>query len=247
MNLLLLASYELDGDEASIDGPRAAHVREVLKLTVGDSLRVGVIDGPRGRADVLEIGADAVRLRCRLGDAVPPRPRVDLVLALPRPKVLKRLFAPLASLGIDRLHLSNAAKVERYYFDSHALRPELMRERLLEGLAQARDTRLPRVEVHKSLKVLVEDRLDELHPHAKRLLADPAFDRSPAVAAGRVGADDHVLIALGPEGGWTDYERDLFGRHGFAGVGLGPRPLRSDIATIALLSVVHEALRAKVE
>lgn len=242
MNLLLLEPHELDGDEATIEGARAAHVREVLKLAVGDSLRVGVVDGPRGRAELLAVG-DAVSMRCRLGHT-PPRPRVDLLLALPRPKVLKRLFAPLASLGVDRLHLTNAAKVERYYFDSHALRPELVRERLLDGLAQARDTRLPRVEVHKSLKKLVEDELDALHPGAKRLLADPAYARSPAAAASRVGERGRILLALGPEGGWTDYERDLFGRHGFAGVGLGPRPLRSDVATIALMSVVHEALRA---
>ena len=53
-----------------------------------------------------------------------------------------------------------------------------------------------------------------------------------------------MLLALGPEGGWSDYERDLFERHGFVGVGLGPRILRSDTAVIALLALVHEALRA---
>lgn len=243
MNLLLLEPDELESERVELTDARAAHVRDVLKLGPGDSLRVGRIDGPVGRAEVLEVGGASVTLRCRLDGDAPPRPPVDLVLALPRPKVLKRLYAPLASLGLGRLHLTNASKVERYYFDSHALDAALIRARLLEGLAQARDTRLPVVEIHKSLKALVEDRLDALHPEAVRLLADPAYSRSAARAASRPGPARRVLLALGPEGGWTAYERDLFERHGFVGVGLGPRVLRSDVATIALLSVVHEALR----
>ncbi len=242
MNLLLLEPEEASGGEVVLHGARARHVREVLRLDVGDGLRVGVVDGPTGTAEVLQVGPDAVRLALRLGTARPPRPRVDLVLALPRPKVLKRLYAPLAALGVGRLHLTNAAKVERYYFDSHALAPAVIRERLLEGMAQARDPRLPKVEVHRSLRALVEDHLDPVYPEAKRLLADPVYARRASRAAAAVGPGRRVLLALGPEGGWTAFERDLFERHGFVGVGLGPRTLRSDTAAVALLAIVHEAL-----
>jgi RsmE family RNA methyltransferase len=53
-----------------------------------------------------------------------------------------------------------------------------------------------------------------------------------------------VLLAIGPEGGWNDFERGLLEGHGFTPVGLGSRTLRTDTACIALLALVHEALRA---
>lgn len=247
MNLLLLEASEVDDEGVVvIAGARGRHVREVLGAEVGRSVRVGVIDGAIGTAEVIAVDdrAGSVTLRCRLG-AVPSRPRVDLVLALPRPKVLARLYAPLASLGVGTLWLTNAERVERFYFDAHAVRPERARPLLLEGLAQARDTRVPIVRVSKSLKRVVEDELDEARSEggaARRLLADPVYARSPFDVARGTDSTRRVLLALGPEGGWSAYERDLFERHGFVGVGLGPRTLRSDVATIALLALVHAAL-----
>jgi RsmE family RNA methyltransferase len=245
VNLLLLEPDEVSSaGEASLAGPRARHLREVLGVEPGRAVRAGLIDGPLGRAEVRAVEGDRVRLVFRAAGSTPPRPRVDLLLALPRPKVLKRLWAPLASLGVGRVMLTNARRVERYYFDSHAVDPATWRPRMLEGLSQARDTRLPAVEVRKSLKILVEDDLDARCPDARRLLADPVYRRSPFDVARRTPPEQRVLLALGPEGGWTDYERDLLERHGFVGVGLGPRTLRSDVAVVALLALVHEALRA---
>ena len=248
MNLLLVERDELISTESSphgelvLSGDRARHLREVLHVEPGRRLRVGVVDGDVGEAEVLSVDGTDVRVRALGFSPPPPIPRVDLLLAIPRPKVLKRLWAPLASLGVGQIFLTNAERVERFYFDSHALRPETYRPRLVEGLAQARDTRLPRVEVYKSLKILVEDELDLRCPDARRLLADPAYDRSAYDAAHGTAEDRRVLLALGPEGGWNDFERDLLERHGFVGVGLGRRVLRSDIAAVALLAIVHEAL-----
>lgn len=244
MNLVLLEAEELDlRGGARLLGARARHMREVLGVVAGSEVRVGVIEGPRGVARVVRVDADAVELSCALHGEAPARPRVDVLMALPRPKVLKRLFAPLAALGLGRLWLTNAARVERCYFDSHVLREEVHRPLLLEGLAQARDTRVPEVRVERALKPFVEDTLDGLAGDARRVLTDPVYRRSPLDVALETNADRRVLLALGPEGGWSDYERDLFERHGFVGVGLGPRTLRSDTAVTALLAIVHEGLR----
>lgn len=243
MNLLLLEPSEVSpGGDVVLEGDRACHLREVLRVEPGCAVRAGVIDGPIGRAEVRAVEADRVQLTFRAVSEPPPPPPIDLLLAMPRPKVLKRLWAPLAALGVGRVMLTNASRVERYYFDSHAARPETWRPRLLEGLSQARDTRLPRIEVHKSLKTLVEDGLDERSPNARRLLADPGYRRS-AYDLARESRQPRVLLAIGPEGGWSAYERDLLERHAFVGVGLGPRILRSDTAVIALLALVHEGLR----
>jgi RsmE family RNA methyltransferase len=183
----------------------------------------------------------------------PPRPRVDVLLALPRPKVLRRLLAPLASLGVRRLYLSNAERVERCYFDAHVLSPEVQRPLLLEGLAQARDTRLPAVSVHRSLRGLVRNGLPRYAPGARRVLADlddAAARPLPRLRAVCRGARDcgegeepaDVVLAVGPEGGWRDAERALLAEAGFVAASAGPRVLRSDTACVALLALVHDAL-----
>src|SRR5688500_19330680 len=99
-------------------------------------------------------------LHCAFEAAPAPRPPVDLLLALPRPKVMRRLWAQLAALGVGRILLTNAARVERNYFDTHVLTSDCYRPLLVEGLQQARDTRLPVVSIHRQLKILVEDHLD---------------------------------------------------------------------------------------
>jgi RsmE family RNA methyltransferase len=169
---------------------------------------------------------------------------VDLLLALPRPKVLRRLWAQFAALGVGQIILTNAERVERNYFDTHVLTPECYRPLMIEGLQQARDTRLPVVSIHRQFKILVEDDLDRLFTDGLRLVADPAATSS-AGAAVAARADPRVLLAIGPEGGWNDFEMRLLAAHGFQAVGMGPRTLRTDTACVALLTLVHDAIRAR--
>ena len=250
MNVVLIEPSELAPDATVVlTDARAEHVRTVLGAAPGSRVRVGVVDGPLGTARVERVDAAAVVLACDdLAPAPPSRPRVDVLLAVPRPKVLKRLWAPLAQLGVGRILLTSAARVEKYYFDSHAVTPALWRPRLLEGLAQARDTRVPVVTVHRSLERLVTRELDALSGDAKRLVADVAGDRGEAppsvgTACGELGPDARLLLAVGPEGGWLDAERALVAEHGFTTVSLGPRALRTDVACVALLALAHAALR----
>ena len=123
MNLILLEPGEVFADGTVVlTGLRARHVREVLQTAPGEEIRVGVIDGPMGTAAVIEDGKE-IRLRCTLSNEIPPRPRVDLLLAMPRPKVMNSLWPVLASLGVGRILISNTWKTERNYFDTHVLEP----------------------------------------------------------------------------------------------------------------------------
>ena len=244
MNVILVETSELDGmGAATIVGRRAAHIASVLKAAPGDTIRVGVLDGPFGLATIAAIDDHAVRLRCEFESVVPPRPPVDLLLAVPRPKVLRRLWAQLAALGVGRIIVTNAERVERNYFDTHVLTPECYRPLLIEGLQQARDTRLPIVSVHRQFRVLVEDQLDQLSDASVRLVADPRGSASVTAAVGRQPAS-RVLLAIGPEGGWNEFELSLLEAHGFQTVTMGSRTLRSDTACISLLSIVHSAINS---
>jgi RsmE family RNA methyltransferase len=248
MNLLLLEPSELGADNvALVTGARARHLGQVLRAEPGRPVRVGVIDGPMGAGTVLSIDDEHARLACAFDPATPLVPPVDLLLALPRPKVLQRMWAQLAAMGVGRILLTNAARVERNYFDTHILDPAVYRALLIEGLQQARDTRVPIVTVHRQFRILVEDDLDRLCPQPMRLLADPGDD-APACApvrprpeADATGDTARVLLAVGPEGGWNDFERHLLESRGFRRVSLGPRTLRTDTACIALLAVVASA------
>jgi 16S rRNA (uracil1498-N3)-methyltransferase len=154
---------------------------------------------------------------------------------------MRRLWAQISAIGVGQIILTNAERVERNYFDTHVLTPTCYRPLLVEGLQQARDTRLPRVSIHRQFKVLVEDELDALFPRGLRLVADPAATTS----AGSLAPDDggRVLLAIGPEGGWNAFETGMLRDHGFRSVGMGPRTLRTDTACIALLALTHAALK----
>ena len=255
MNLILLEPCEVRegsaGSSASLGGPRGRHLLNVLKVAPGHDVRVGIVDGPCGVGTVESIALGTVTLRCAFDAMVPPRPRVDLLLALPRPKVMRRLWAQLSALGAGQIILTNAERVERNYFDTHVLTPECYRPLLVEGLQQARDTRLPTVSIHRQFKVLIEDDLEGLFPSGsggpdrpcrQRLVADPAA-KKPAAEVVRESVD-RILLAIGPEGGWNDFELALLEAHGFEACGMGARTLRTDTACVALLAIVHDAMKS---
>jgi RsmE family RNA methyltransferase len=244
VNLILLEAHDLDNSSvATLADARAAHLLDVLRVTPGQTVRVGIVDGPLGTGTVERAGDRRVTLRCEFSGDVPPRPPVDLLLALPRPKVLRRLWPQLPALGVGQIILTNAGRVERHYFDTHVITESTYRPLLIEGLQQARDTRVPLVSIHRQFRVLVEDHLDTLFADGPRLVADPGAT-TPIASALADARDQRVLLAVGPEGGWNQFELTLLGAHHFRPIGMGARTLRSDTACISLLALTHAALRA---
>ena len=240
MNLIILQPLEVDvAGRAVLTDERARHIRKVLRAEPGKQLRVGLLDGPLGAGTVVSVDEKQIVLQCEFEAEPPSRPQVDLLLAMPRPKVLKRLWPQLAALGVGRIVLLRADKVERYYFDSHVLKPDFYNERLIEGLQQARCTHLPEVLVRPLFKPFVEDELDGLFSKHWKLLADPSGEK-------RLGDfkfdGERVVLAIGPEGGWTSYELELLKAHGFELFGMGNRVLRTDTATVGLVSTLSEFL-----
>jgi RsmE family RNA methyltransferase len=242
MNLILLEDRDaLDAGRVTLTDGRAEHLTRVLRVTPGQTVRVGLLDGPLGTGTVERIDGESVTLQCAFENTAPARPPIDLLLAVPRPKVMRRLWAPLASLGVGRIVLTNAERVERPYFDSHVLEEATYRPLLVEGLQQARDTQLPDVSIHRRFKVLVEDHLDALCGDSLRVVADPGASASltTTIVSAR---PQRILMAVGPEGGWNSYELSLLDAHGFRAVGLGSRTLRVDTACTALIAIAAAAL-----
>lgn len=249
MNLILLEPFELSNAPIVLSDRRASHILSVLHASPGDSLRIGILNGPVGSATVLSSSpSPSVTISPPTFDpSPPPQPWFDLLLAIPRPKVLHRLFAPLASLGVRNLILTTATKVERFYFDSHWLSPSQYTPLLLEGLEQSSTTSLPSVSICRAFRPFVEDVIPTRFADAPKFVAHPRLNSSsmhpiPPFSQNPPANAPRPLLAVGPEGGWTDFELNLLFSSGFHPLTLGSRALRTDIALFALISSLSPAL-----
>ncbi|WP_110643294.1 16S rRNA (uracil(1498)-N(3))-methyltransferase [Salinicola sp. CPA57] len=233
MNLILLHPDEwIDDTHAVLRDPRRLrHLADVHRAVVGDCLTVGVLGGRMGRGELLSLNDTEAQFRVTL-DREPPAPLpVHLLLALPRPRMLARTLEHVSALGVKRVTLMHTRRVEKSYWQSPELKPEKMRQHLLLGLEQARDTRLPEITLETRFKPFVEDRLPALLEDQRGLLAHPGLARECPRAI-----SDPTLLAIGPEGGFVDYEVDRFLELGFEGIHLGERILRVETAVTALLA-----------
>ncbi|HKO56406.1 MAG TPA: 16S rRNA (uracil(1498)-N(3))-methyltransferase [Thermoanaerobaculia bacterium] len=234
MNLILLFPEDFaDPERAVLTGRRLRHVAEVHRAGVGDELTVGVANGRIGRGLVTRLDAAALELRVTLDRDPPPPLAITLVLALPRPKVVNRVIAGATSMGVGRLFLINAWRVEKSYWKSPRLSEENLLAQCIVGLEQARDTRLPSIEVRRLFRPFVEEELPRIIAGSRALLAHPA-----ASAPLPHSVPGPVTLVIGPEGGFIDAELASLTAIGFEPVTLGERVLRTETAVAAAVAII---------
>jgi RsmE family RNA methyltransferase len=232
MNLLLLEEADfVAADRAVLQGRRLKHLHEVHRAEAGDQLRVGRLGGAMGRGTLLALDEQHAELQVELDQAPPTKLPLTLLLALPRPKMLKRVLQTVAAMGVPRLVLLNSYRVEKSFWQTPFLEPEAIREQLILGLEQARDTVLPEVIIEKRFKPFVEDRLPQIAAGTLGLVGHPGdFPACPRAV------EQPVTLAIGPEGGWIAYEVEKLQEAGLQPVQLGERILRVETAVPALLA-----------
>lgn len=232
MNVLLLEDADfISADRVVLRDRRLKHMQEVHRAVVGDTLRVGRIGGLLGSAEVLRLENHEAELQISLDRTPPAKLSLTLLLALPRPKMLRRVFQTVATMGVPRVILLNSYRVEKSFWQTPFLEPEAIREQLILGLEQARDSVLPEIIIEKRFKPFVEDRLPQWVEGTLGLVSHPGdYPACPR------GITQPVTLAIGPEGGWIPYEVDLLGKAGLQPVQLGERILRVETAVTALLA-----------
>ena len=207
-----------------------AHIKNIHGAAQGDSLKVGLLGGNMGTGRVTAMDDDGILLALDLQQAPPAALDLTLVLALPRPKMLRRILQTIATLGVKKLHLINSYRVEKSYWQTPFLEAASIHEQLLLGLEQGCDTRLPEVHLHKRFKPFVEDELPALIANSRALVAHPY------TATACPSQIDYALsLAVGPEGGFIEYEIALLEKCGFEAVHLGERIMRVETAVPYLL------------
>ena len=210
MNRILFESSEIADGVATCSDARAEHILAVLHGEVGQTLKTGELDGRIGTGEIVSIEGRTVAVKVSHTEES-LRPWCDLVLAPPRPRVMKRLLPQLASLGVGTIVLVGAKKVEKDFWGATLLKEENYRPLLVDGLMQAGTSVVPRMETRRNFRRFVGDELDSLFPTANRVVGHPGgAPNAPAQKPGR------LLLAVGPEGGWTDDEVSLLESHGFS-------------------------------
>lgn len=247
MNCLLLPATHFSAHVSSIqayidDVRHIAHIHQVLGATVGDTLKIGQINGNLGTAIIDSMTDNRIQLReVQLPSVPPAKLAVTVILALPRPKVLRRLIMDMTALGVRHIILINSYRTQKSYWQS----PMLARldEFVLEGLQQGVDTVAPTITLQKRFKPFVEDTLAQLitnhaivaHPYSELPLAQ--YLQSVGITA------LPSVVCIGSEGGWIDYEIELLAAQGCQAVTIGSRILRTEAAVNMILGqgLIHHS------
>jgi len=237
MNLALLFDEDfVTPNRAVLTGRRLSHLHSVLKVRTGDHIPVGRANGLIGTGEVVRLTETLAELDVTLDQQPPSALPLTLVLAMPRPKMFRRVLQTCASLGVKDLWLINSYKVEKSFWQTPWLSEDNLRENLTLGLEQARDTMMPRVHIRKLFKPFVEDELPGIGAGKRALVAHPGM---PAPCP--VHLEEPAVLCIGPEGGFTPYEVGKLEEAGFEGVHLGPRILRVETAVPVLISRLFDA------
>ncbi|MEB6679354.1 16S rRNA (uracil(1498)-N(3))-methyltransferase [Acinetobacter lwoffii] len=223
MNIVLLDPRQTETELWSITSTRQLeHLQQHLQIQVGDTLKVGIREGLRYLTEIVEISEKAVRLKPLQEEAVPEKLPVTLIVALPRPKVLRRLIMDSVTLGVEKIILLHSYRVDKSYWQTPFL--QQLNHYIELGLEQAGDTVAPQIELYKRFKPFVEDILPGLITSSR-----PAYVAHPYVEQAMPFAIEHpCTIIIGPEGGFIPYEVDLLIKNGCQAVSLGNRIIRTE-------------------
>ncbi|MFK7976549.1 MAG: 16S rRNA (uracil(1498)-N(3))-methyltransferase [Halioglobus sp.] len=231
--LLFSAADQINEDTIEVKDERLTHLLSVHRAKMGDSVRVGELNGLMGAGEIVRIDQSGASITYNLDTAPPPKLPVRLVLALPRPKMLRRILRSVAEFGVPHLHLINSHRVEKSYWQTPVLKEAALQRYLLAGLEQARDTVMPSVSCHTLFKPFVEDELPHLAEGKKALVFHPG---EAATDINNAAGEQELVLVIGPEGGFISYEVERLESIGCTQVSLGPRILRVENAVSAALA-----------
>ena len=249
MNIILLEEHELGRNLPRRD-ERTIHLLKVLHKKQGDQFEAGILGsescpgGMRGTGRIEKINIDgSVFITINASEPPPPRLRLRMAVSFVRPIQLKRIFRDLSNIGVSAIDLIGTDMGEKSYRDTKLLIDGGARAALIEGAVQARDTRLPDFNVYENLDKWLKDSPWE-KTDSKRIPLLLAMDnvRPESSFFHLTPTSRPAIMAIGPERGWSDRERDLFEQSGFLRLSMGSRALRTETACVAAAALAMEKI-----
>lgn len=236
LNLILFEPHEIAAPLPRGD-PRARHLLNVLRRHEGDLFDAGLVNGPRGKGRLEKIALETLTLSFTWGEPPPPFDPITLLIGLPRPQTARKILPEATALGVSALHFFVAEKTEPGYARSTLWTGGEWRRHLIAGAEQAFGTRLPEVTHGLTLAAAFE----KTPPAATRLALDN-YEAPAPLGQAQPLADAPIVLALGPERGWSAAERDFLRAKNFSLVHLGSRVLRTETAVVAAVAIVKARL-----
>ena len=231
MNIILFDELPA-GMVLANDDFRAEHIRKVLRLQVGDSFSMGIVNGPCGIATIEAMDSTGITLGWKPQESRSELHGVTLLVAQVRPICMKRILREAVSLGVAELLVVGADTAERSYADAKLWSTGEYRKYLLDGAMQSGQTGMPSFRLVEN----VGSALVESDKWKTRILMDNVLAGEPLPLMEY--PETPLVVAVGPERGWTERERILFLEHGFVPKSMGNRILRTETACSAALAIV---------
>lgn len=232
MRRLLVTAAQLAEPVLRLDAQQAHYLTAVLRLRAGDALEL--FDGAGGRyAAQLESG-ESVRVGARLANE-PRALEVTLAQGLAKGEKMDLIVQKATELGVSRIvPLVTERAVVKLSAERGASRVERYRKIAQEAARQCGRADVPAVEEPLSLSAALDAAAAE--PERLCLVLDPAQSLRLSTAAQGVS---RLLIAIGPEGGFSPGELADAQAKGALLAGLGPLVLRTETAGLAALAVLQ--------
>jgi 16S rRNA (uracil1498-N3)-methyltransferase len=229
---------EVNGTRAVLVGAHADHLSRVLRARIGQEFDITAGNEVR-RGRVTVVAPD--RVEFELGDEIPASVAVRVTLALSIFKFDRMEWAieKCTELGVARIVPAIARRTETHLAAAAAKRVDRWRRIALQAAEQCRRVSVP--EISQPLKLREAAAL----PGGVRILlseTEPEVMLKDVLRSHSRNAD--VVLALGPEGGWTNEELKLFQEAGWISASLGSTILRAETAAIASLAIALSELRA---
>ncbi|MFZ1291553.1 MAG: RsmE family RNA methyltransferase [Melioribacteraceae bacterium] len=238
MNIIILSEKDkISKNQFEFSDERFTHVTDILKSEIDDVLEIGLLNGPIGKAKIISIGKSEITLEVfGFNKLDKSNTNIDLICALPRPQTLKKVLAISATMGVRKIFFIKSEKVEKSYFHSPLLLEENYNKFLIDGLTQGKHTQIPIVSFHKQFKKFFEDEF-LINNYTTKLLAHPNSDKN--LLNFKFKDKQNIVVAIGPEGGWNDFEINYMTNLGFDNFLLSKNILRVESAVTAALSQIE--------
>ena len=237
MNLILF-NEPFEQIRLEVDDPRAKHIRKVLRAQIGTKVFLGFVNGLRARAEVAALPEDGSVFLEVVGTEPAPKPLpITLLIVLPRPHTAKRIPFEAASLGTQRMYFFEAERGEPSYAQSSLWTSNEWQERLHLGVEQSFGTHVPEVATFPDLQTA----LSLLYEVPVRVALDN-YEAAGSLNATLPESAEQLVLAFGPERGWSPNERDTLRNNGWKLAHLGPHVLRAETATVAAVSAAAAQL-----
>lgn len=241
MPTFFVASDAVSPPVVRIEGPLLKHLRDSLRLQPGEMLVLTDDQGRRHRTTITKVVAQ--RLECHIVETThaPPRksPSLILVQALLKGEKMDWVIQKATELGVDHIV---PVQTKNAVVKIHPDRVEHQRARwgriALEAAQQSERWTIPTIAEPSDLsKATVA-----YQSAAKFILAERSTEMSLTAAPLPTEADQTIVLAIGPEGGWDEDELRLMQEWAYRPLTLGSRILRAETAALVALSIVQSRL-----